>query len=427
MSKKKFKAKVSKEMKMCYGTIAIPPKPVFKTREIPILILKKLCALMDEYTPTESNIKGGLFYGASGIGYTLVRCADYPLFEPIRERLLHKAKTYADASYEYTISHELPHISLLLGKAGIYAVDAVVYKLLGFHPKARECLHLFHAQGAHCLVPDYSTDGGEDLWNGRAGYITAALFLKKYFEEYFPTKYFYPYLEPMIKSCKEYAKKIHSTAPLAYSYYNTQCTGLLHGLGGILMIILCFPSYLDKHPGLDEEIKQTVDCILLRQKSDGKFFPLMNSDVVIPGDVVKWRSGASGLLHLMAKAYLRWKHSRYLYSCMLIGDLIWNYGLEFLLTEGRNGSGLGLDHGLVGNLYGLLILYRLTKYPIYLQQAHSCSLVLKDEKYFKDLLHRDNVYSLFNGLSGIITYLLDTINIEHAEFPCVHVFEFYEE
>lgn len=60
------------------------------------------------------------------------------------------------------------------------------------------------------------------------------------------------------------------------------------------MILLCFPSYLDQHPGLEEEIKQTVDCILLRQKANGQFFPLMNSDTVIPGDIVKWRSGAPG-------------------------------------------------------------------------------------------------------------------------------------
>lgn len=133
MSKKKFKPKVSKEMKWCYGTIAVPPKPVFKTREIPILILKRLCILMDEYCPTEENIMGGLFYGAAGVGYTLIRIANYPLFEPIRDRLLHKAKEYADISYECTVNHELPPVSLLLGKAGIYAVDAVIYKLLGKH------------------------------------------------------------------------------------------------------------------------------------------------------------------------------------------------------------------------------------------------------------------------------------------------------
>jgi hypothetical protein len=54
----------------------------------------------------------------------------------------------------------------------------------------------------------------------------------------------------------------------------------------------------------------------------------------------------------MARAYLIWKEQKYLDSCLKCGELIWQKGL---LKKGP-----GLCHGVAGNGYVFLLLYRLT-------------------------------------------------------------------
>ena len=80
-------------------------------------------------------------------------------------------------------------------------------------------------------------------------------------------------------------------------------------------------------------------------------------------ELVHWSNGAPGIIHLMAKAYLVFDHNRdrYLKACVQAAELIWERGL---LKKGP-----GLCHGIAGNGYAFLLMYRLTEDPKYYYRA----------------------------------------------------------
>lgn len=80
-------------------------------------------------------------------------------------------------------------------------------------------------------------------------------------------------------------------------------------------------------------------------------FPTASDEISYnENDLVHWCHGAPGMIYLMAKAYLMWKEEKYLESCKKCANLIWQKGL---LKKGP-----GLCHGVGGNGYVFLLMYR---------------------------------------------------------------------
>jgi lantibiotic modifying enzyme len=116
----------------------------------------------------------------------------------------------------------------------------------------------------------------------------------------------------------------------------------------------------------------------------------------------------------MARAYRVWKDERYLESCKRCADVVWERGL---LKKGP-----GICHGVAGNGYVFLCLYRLTDDPVYLNKARCFADFMFSEE-FQSARTPDAPYSLYEGLAGAVCFLIDLLDPATAEFPFYTVFD----
>ena len=84
-------------------------------------------------------------------------------------------------------------------------------------------------------------------------------------------------------------------------------------------------------------------------------------------------------------------------------------------------KGPGICHGIAGNGYAQLMLYRLTKDNKYLYRASKFAEFLLTET-FKEARTPDRPYSLFEGLGGTVCFILDLLDPNNSEFPLFPIF-----
>lgn len=130
--------------------------------------------------------------------------------------------------------------------------------------------------------------------------------------------------------------------------------------------------------------------------------------------LVHWCHGAPGLIYLLGKAYLLFKDDNYLRACRKAADLIWHQGLL------RKGA--GICHGVAGNGYAFLVLYRLTGDQQYLYRANKFVEFLTADEFRKGAFTPDRPNSLYEGIAGTVCFLIDMLRPEHASFPFMDIF-----
>lgn len=130
--------------------------------------------------------------------------------------------------------------------------------------------------------------------------------------------------------------------------------------------------------------------------------------------MVHWCHGAPGVVYVFAKAYLVFKEQKYLDACHKCAELVWKKGLLL--------KGPGICHGVAGNGYVFLIMYRLTGDKMYLYRAVKFFEFLTSEQFLRHARKPDNEFSLYEGVSGTVCYLLDLLEPEKAAFPFMDVF-----
>jgi lantibiotic modifying enzyme len=162
-----------------------------------------------------------------------------------------------------------------------------------------------------------------------------------------------------------------------------------------------------------KDLKTTIDCILQMQDQDstGNFPSKFNKPD--EAHLIHWCHGAPGIVYLMAKAYKVYGEKKYLDSCLKCGELVW---LNGLLKKGP-----GLCHGIASSGYVFLLLYRITNEMKHLYRAMKFAEFLVDEDFLQQARQPDRPFSLFEGISGTVCFLLDLLNPHQAEFPFMHV------
>lgn len=108
------------------------------------------------------------------------------------------------------------------------------------------------------------------------------------------------------------------------------------------------------------------------------------------------------------------REDKYLRACEKAADLIWREGL---LRKGP-----GICHGVAGNGYAFLLMFRVTGHKQYLYKASKFMQFLRDSQFQKYARTPDRPYSLYEGLAGTVCYLLDLLTPERAAFPFMDVF-----
>lgn len=392
--------------------------------EIPKADIKNLCMnyvqyIFSQQTVTADDCDGGLYVGLSGISYMCYYLSQQEQFTEKKQEFLEKSLYYMIYALEDANHPRNRHTqtAFILGGCGSYAVAAALMNALGKEKECRMHLQQYISLADKCFDPDYLGNGSDELLVGRAGYLSGVLFLQKVFGlEVVPEQKIDALCTAMVQSGVQYAKKHRSPCPLMYAYYKTEYLGAAHGLSGILQMLLSFPSFLQKYPDAEQLIKQSVDYFLTLQLPSGNF-PCAMDEVGTPRseaqELVHWCHGAPGVVYLMAKAYLRWREEKYLRACLSCGDVVWNKGL---LKKGP-----GICHGIAGNAYVFLLLYRLTDHHKHLHRAIQFANFLTSDE-FKQTRTPDRPLSLYEGLAGTVCFLADLLLPEKAHFPFFDVF-----
>lgn len=218
---------------------------------------------------------------------------------------------------------------------------------------------------------------------------------------------------------------------LYYTFHKKEYFGAAHGLFGVLYLLM--KAYILNKDLLEKEtekfaealkisIKHSINYILDFQTASGGF----PSSEKRRGDdsLVQFCHGSPGSIPclLIAAKFFNGEPlgEKCLKSALLAGENVWKYGILK--------KGFGLCHGISGNGYSLLSIYRETNDPVWLYRAY-CFLSVKTDKNYTTIIDNfefhdrdvigksDNPYSVMLGLSGDLCYETGLLLPNYARFP----------
>lgn len=372
------------------------------------IILKRL-------QPSRKHVEGGLYVGIAGVAYMFYYLTKNTLLSENKAMYLEKCRDYINAMQETSAGDKT---SFLLGDAGTYALTAVVKKELGDESFV-DALDNYKQLYNNYLNPKFLKCGGDEFFVGRSGYLAGALWMGREMQmPIFTKSEMYKICDLIVASGKEYSKKHGSPCPLMYHYYNTEYVGAAHGISFILQILLTVPGYIQYNSAASKDIKATVDYLVSLQTEEGNWPCCMEELGYREHKLVHWCHGAPGTIYLMAKAYLVYNEQKYLDACIRAGEVVWNKGLLL--------KGPGICHGIAGNAYVFLLLYRLTGNEKYLYRAKQFADFMNTEAFLADSRVPDNPETLYEGTAGTVCFLADLLVPDKAQFPFQDVFSDYQ-
>ncbi|EDS26256.1 nad dehydrogenase [Culex quinquefasciatus] len=344
---------------------------------------------------SDYKLRADLYVGEAGIAYMFWKLSRskelkdlFPCLEHARH-FIQRAKEIAAASSK---SSRTSRVAFLCGNAGVAAVSAVIAHDLGEQDDAQRELHRFHEGHSVAVSGGYDAD---EILVGRAGYLSGAFWLN----QVLPAK---PIKRAeieavcvvLLKRGREYAKARRCAVPLMYEYHESDYLGAAHGLCSILHMLLESP-WFGEGSGASEtklaDIRGSVEAFLEIQDENGNFpTRLVGSDKKL----THWCHGCSGAIYLLARAYLVFEEEKYLAGCRKCADSIWRHGLLY--------KGPGICHGVAGNGYAFLLMYRLTGEKRYLYRAGKFAEFLSAECFVANARTPDRPFSLhFSGTAAV--------------------------
>ena len=374
-------------------------------------------AILSEDNAGKRRLDGGLYVGEAGIAYML-----WYVSEKLPElAYMESAHKLAQEHFQFCkedASQDLgSKLGFLLGNTGVYAVNAVIANSMGNSQTSRGFVKLFAAAEADFLTADPLGVGSDELFIGRAGYLTGCLWLQdKLGYQILSEEKVFHLCDLIVAAGRKFSRKTSCKSPLMYSYYETQYLGAAHGLTGILQLLMSVPNYFRHNPSAERDVKASVAFLLSLQTYEGNF-PCSMGDLKDPrhpnDELVHWCHGASGTVYLLARAHALWADEGYLTAAVRAADLIWKRGL---LKKGP-----GICHGVSSTGYVFLMMHRLTGNIMYLNRALKCAEFMYSDQ-FRSARTPDCPLSLYEGWSGAVCFLTDLLFPNQAAFPFSEVF-----
>jgi hypothetical protein len=241
---------------------------------------------------------------------------------------------------------------------------------------------------------------GDELLYGRAGLLHGACLANRLAGE--------PLLpEHAINSIAERildAGRTSDDGRLVYRWEGREYLGAAHGYAGIVFMLLHLPRIAASH---ERALRGTID-FLLDARLPSENFPATADE---PDDdrFVQWCHGAPGFVALLCRAASVYRDPRYLELAETSAEIVWERGLLR--------KGLGLCHGVAGNGYAFLSLYRASNEVVWLHRAIEFGLFCAGETGRS--LHGVPEYplSLYEGLAGTACFLSDLLRPEASWMP----------
>ncbi|XP_054815713.1 lanC-like protein GCR2 isoform X2 [Prosopis cineraria] len=288
-------------------------------------------------------------------------------------------------------------ITFLCGRAGVCALGAVIAKHSGDERLLNNYLGQFKKIRLRHDLP-------YELLYGRAGYLWASSFLNKHIgKDTIPTTDMRSIVDEVIAAGRQLA--CSGRCPLMYEWHGKKYWGAAHGLAGIMYVLMD----LELKPEEVEDVKGTLRYMTKNRCPSGNY---RSSEENNSDRLVHWCHGAPGIALTLVKAAEVFGDKEFVQAATDAAEVVWNRGLL---------KRVGICHGISGNTYIFLSLYRLTGNPEYLYRAKAFACFLLDRAQrliLEGKMHGgDRPYSLFEGLGGMACMFLDMIDPKVAKFP----------
>ncbi len=191
--------------------------------------------------------------------------------------------------------------------------------------------------------------------------------------------------------------------------------GLVHGLPGALYLMLQFPELLAGHAATNE-VRASLDCLadcIDAERGMLELLPSRHSEPEKCTDKIHWCNGTTGAVFLFARAYELFREPAYLDAARRAAEQVWRYGL---LRKGN-----GLCHGIAGNAYAFLSLYRASSEKRQLDRALHFARFTWTDRITREQRASDRPWSLYEGRMGTLCFYLDCLDPARARFPAFEV------
>ncbi|CAF2081093.1 hypothetical protein BRARA_F00155 [Brassica rapa] len=297
----------------------------------------------------------------------------------------------------YTASKDSDRVTFICGRAGVCALGAVAAKLTGDSQLQDRYLARFH----EIRLPG---DLPYELLYGRAGYLWACLFLNKHIgKDSVSSARMRSVVEEIFRAGRQLGERVK--CPLMFEWHGKKYWGAAHGLAGIMHVLM----HVELEPDEMEDVKGTLSYMIQHRFPSGNYLSSEGSE---SDRLVHWCHGAPGVALTLVKAAQVFRTDEFVEAAMEAGEVVWNRGLL---------KRVGVCHGISGNTYVFLSLYRLTGKPEYLYRAKAFASFLldKSEKLISEgKMHGgDRPFSLFEGIGGMAYMFLDMNEPTQALFP----------
>lgn len=299
-------------------------------------------------------------------------------------------------------------ISFLMGQTGIWSLQAVINRDRLALAKVLECER--HA---------YIKKAEDELLYGNAGYLYCLLFISKHWSSN-PLKQ--EIADAVRRTCEILIKTGNRNGELHFSFPrgSNAYLGAGHGTIGIIHILLQAREYIGNT--YDIILNASIVAVLNQQFNSGNFPVIEDED---EDKLIHFCHGAAGAVPMLCLAFTIFHNSLYLDRAIKAANCIW--------TKGLLKKGSGICHGISGNAYAFLSLYKTTRKRkwIFRAQIFAYKMLLDPEtmeeiRTFNDPQRQnigipDSPYSLMEGDAGTLCFINDLLNAENSSYPCYDV------
>eukprot|EP00804_Cyclotella_cryptica_P012220 CCRYP_018218-RA/>CCRYP_018218-RA protein AED:0.19 eAED:-0.29 QI:0/-1/0/1/-1/1/1/0/426 len=261
-----------------------------------------------------------------------------------------------------------------------------------------------------------------ELLYGRAGFLHALAFVRY---ETGHHDYGKELVKKIISDILDEGKRMANETGLNLNYlwewHGKMYLGAAHGVVGILFTLLCFQDEVVSVAGSMDQIRETIWKLGDMCFESGNLKPSLTD--TSSDRLVHFCHGSPGHILLLVKSYQVYDDVRFLERAEEIARSV-------LCRRGILRKGVGLCHGISGNAYCFLSLYRARKREEEKQTVvNSCSsdqwLIWAHHflsfavSNFEELSNvPDHPYSLYEGAGGLVTLIHDMKDPRNSRFPC---------
>ncbi|CAG8796857.1 20051_t:CDS:2 [Cetraspora pellucida] len=368
--------------------------------------------ILSKFPATYDGRDYDVFVGYGGIAFMFFHLHQlFPDLTIAGDNVFLLCSTYLSASLSAVQNTSPKHVGFIGSHIGPLALAVVVYETI--EKNTSESLKYLDT-----ILDKYHSlslqENSNELLYGRAGYLYALIFIRKYCKDNeeimlrIGNDKLNEIIELIIKDGRDGAKQLtvndKVTRPaLMWSWHNSEYIGAIHGVAGIITIILqCGELAI---PYLDE-LFQTIEWLIGIVQMNQNYPARIQST---HDDLIQFCHGAPGIIISLLKIYSLYpthvSSKNILLNAISKVDLVWERGI---LKKGVT----GLCHNTLGNAYTFLLAYLVTRDDIQLKRALALGLYGGEwevETHKGEVRVPDHPWSLFEGLGGGVIYWSDLV------------------